>query len=262
MQLPRPRATARVSSAVPTYGRPRIAIPRLSAVVKNLLIVLLVCYVTELLLQRAAGISLSRLLALAPGEPGAWQLITYVFVDLNNPIFFLVDLLFVWWALSPFEIAYGPTRTLQLCLAAVLGAGIPAWLFGFVIPSSPTLYGSSVLFYAGLAAQTWPQRDQQTSFFGLISMSGRQFLWLLVGICVLQFLYTPNHTQLIADLSAIAGGIGFIRWIKRPRTPKVARKIGPEAAHVQSDSGRRQRRRSAEVAEREGGIGTPMPPRA
>ena len=115
-QLPQPRATARVSIAVPTYGRPRIAIPRLSAVVKNLLIVLLVCYVTDLVLQRAVGFSLGNLLALTPGQPWVWQLVTYVFVDLNSPIGFMIGLLFVWWALSPFEIAYGPTRTLQLCL--------------------------------------------------------------------------------------------------------------------------------------------------
>lgn len=195
--------------------------------VKNLLIVLLVCYVTDLVLQRTVGFSLSNLLALSPGQPWVWQLVTYVFVDLNSPIGFMVGLLFVWWALSPFEIAYGSTRTLQLCLATVLAASIPAWLFGFVM-HSPALFGSNVLVYAGLAAQTWPQRDQQTSFFGIISMTGRQFLWLLVGISVLMFLYYPDHTRLIADLSAIAGGIGFIRWIKRPRTPKVTRKPSPK----------------------------------
>jgi hypothetical protein len=197
-------------------------------VVKNLLIVLLVCYVTDLVLQRAVGFSLGHLLALSPGEPWIWQLVTYLFVDLNNPLSFMIGLLFVWWALSPFEIAYGATRTLQLCLVTVLAAGIPAWLFGFVVASTPPLFGSNVLIYAGLAAQTWPQRDQQTSFFGVINMSGRQFLWLLVGISVLTFLYYVNYTQLIADLSAIAGGIGFIRWIKRPRTPKVTRKPTPK----------------------------------
>jgi hypothetical protein len=213
---------------VPTYGRPRLAVPRLSAVVKNLLIVLLVCYVTDLLLQRLAGFSLANLLALSPGQPWLWQLVTYVLVDRSEPLGFLFGLLFVWWSLSPFEIAYGPQRTLQLCLATIIAAAVPVWLMGFVIPS-PALSGPNVLVFGGLAATTWPQRDQPTSFFGVISMNGRQFLWLLVGISVLMFLFYANHTQLIADLCAIAGGIGFIRWIKRPRTPKISRRPAPKA---------------------------------
>jgi membrane associated rhomboid family serine protease len=197
-------------------------------VVKKLLIVLSVCYVFDLLLARFAGFSLSNLLALSPGQPWAWQLLTFVLVSRGDPIRFLIDLLFVWWALSPFEVAYGSKRTLQLCLAAMLAAAIPVDLIGVLVPS-PALVGSNVLVFGGLAASIWPRRSEQTSLFGLISMTGRQVLLLLAGISVLMYLAYADHTQLIADLGAMAGGIGFVRWIKRPRTPKVSRRPAPKA---------------------------------
>jgi hypothetical protein len=211
---------------VPTYGRPQLAIPRLSAVVKKLLIALAACYVLDLLLARVVGFSLSSVLMLSPGQAWAWQLLTYVFVTRADPIRFLIDLLFVWWALSPFEVGYGPKRTLQLCVAAMLGAAIPVDLVGFVLPSPP-LFGSNVLVFGGLAASIWPRRDEQTSLFGLISMTGRQVLLLLAGISVLMYFFYGDHTQLIADFGAMAGGIGFVRWIKRPRTPKTSRRPTP-----------------------------------
>jgi hypothetical protein len=57
-------------------------------------------------------------------------------------------------------------------------------------------------------------------------MTAKQFLLLLLGMSVLMFLASKNHTQLIADLGAMGGGIGFVRWMKRPRTPRPARKPG------------------------------------
>jgi len=138
-----------------------------------------------------------------------------------------VGLLFLWWALSPFEVGYGPQRTLQLCLVTALSASLPAYALGLVVHGSPPLYGSSSLWFGGIAATTWLFGDRPMSLFGLFTMSAKQFLWLLLGMSVLMFIASKDHTRLVADLGAIGGGVGFVRWIKRPRTPNAPRKSAP-----------------------------------
>ena len=184
--------------------------------VKWLLIVLSCAYVAQLLLVNWLHIPVSGMLALTPGGLGLWQLATYVLVDLGDPIFFALGLLFLWWALTPFERAFGPTRTLQLCLVSTFGASVPVYLVGLAIPSPP-LFGASALWFGAIAATTWSQGDRQLSLFGLFSLSARQFLWLVVGLLVLRFLANKDHTQLIAGLGAMGAGIGFVNWLRRPR---------------------------------------------
>jgi hypothetical protein len=209
---------------VPPYTRPQFGLPRLSAVVKKIIFGLLAAYILQLVLENWLGVPVGALLAMQPGGLGLWQLVTYVLVDHGHPVMFLIGLLFVWWALSPFEIGYGPTRTLQLCATAILSASIPAYLVGFVAPGSPLLYGSGPIWFGAIAATTWLHRDQQISLFGALAMTARQFLWLLLGITVLMFLASKDHTQLVADLGAMGGGIAFVRWMRRPRRPATSRK--------------------------------------
>jgi hypothetical protein len=204
-------------------------LPRLSSVVKKLMVGLFAAYVLQLVLENWLGMPVVSVLAMTPGSLALWQLLTYALVDLSHPIMFLIGLVFIWWALSPFEIGYGGKRTLQLCVASLLAAAVPAWLVGLAIPGSPMLFGSHPLWFGGIAAVTWLQRDQQISLFGMMSMTAKQFLLLLLGMSVLMFLASKNHTQLVADLGAIAGGVGFVRWMKRPRSGKPARKPASRA---------------------------------
>lgn len=206
------------------YRRSPFTLPRLSSAVKQLLIGLTVAYVLQLILQGWLKIPVISLLAMTPGVFAPWTLLTYALVDTSPPPFFLLGLLFLWWSLSPFEIGYGAKRTWQLCVVAALSASLPAFLFGYIVPGSPHLSGSYPLWFGGIAAVTWLYRDQQVSFFGLLTMTARQFLLLLLGVSFLMFLFSRDHTQLIADLGAIAGGIGFVRWMKRPRSTRPSRK--------------------------------------
>lgn len=213
-----------------TYGRPQLQFPRLTSTVKTVIFVLLGCYVLQLVLENFLGIGVSALLAMTPAGPGIWQLLTYVLIDGGHPLMFLIGLLFVWWALSPFEASFGPRRTLQLCFVSALGASVPAYLAGFVIPMSPQLYGSQALWFGGITATTWLHRDRQMNFFGMMAMTAKQFLLLLLGLSVLMFLASKNHTHFIANLGAMAAGIGFVRWMMRPRTPPRVRKRSGDTA--------------------------------
>jgi hypothetical protein len=213
---------------VPSYGRPQLGLPRLSTVVKKLIGTLLAAYILQLVLENWLAVPVASLLALTPAGPGLWQLVTYVIVDHGHPIMFLLGLLFIWWALSPFEIGYGSVRTLQLCAVSTIAASVPAYLAGFIFPGSPLLYGSGPLWFGAISATTWLHRDQQIALFGAVHMSARQFLWVLLGITALMFLASKNHTQLIADLGSMAGGIAFVRWMKRPRHSGTGRKANPK----------------------------------
>jgi hypothetical protein len=205
------------------------ALPRLSSVVKKLIIALFVAYVLELVCVKWLQLPFVETLAMWPGAIAPWQLVTYVVVNGGDPIMFLLGLLFLWWAISPFEIGNGSRRTVQLVAVATIAASVPAYLVGMLIPGSPPLAGSVPLWCASVAAVAWLQRDQQIALFGVVPMAMKHLLIGLVVVSVLQFLFTANQTMLVANLSAMAAGIGFVRWMKRPRTQRAARKPAARA---------------------------------
>jgi len=201
-------------------SRPQFPLPRLTQVVKKLIIGLVVCYVAELIGLNVLGIDVVSPLALNPTAPMPWQLVSYVLIDQpGNPLFFLLGLLFLWWALSPFEQGFGGTRTLQLCVVAAIGAALPAILLAQIVPKAFPLLGSQPLWFGAVAASVELSRGRRLSLFGMGSMTAQQFLALIVGISVLMYLASLNHTQLVADLGAMGAGLGFVRWMRRPRTP-------------------------------------------
>lgn len=195
---------------------------------------LFAAFVVQLILERWMNIPVGYVLALTPARLDLWQLATYVLVYSGPPPMFLLGLLFIWWALSPFELNYGSTRTLQLCVVSVFSASVPAWLAGFILPPS-LLSGSVPLWYGAAAATSWLQRHQQIALFGALRMSAQQFLWILLAMSGLTFLASvdpgghPNYTQLVAELGALGGGIAYARWMMRPRMPKPGRRSKPQS---------------------------------
>ena len=106
------------------YERAQFGLPRLTSFVKKLLIGLFAAYVGQLILVGWLDFNVVALLAMQPGSPMLWQLVTFVLVDGGHPIMFLLGLLFLWWALAPFEASYGARRTMQLCLVSMLAASV------------------------------------------------------------------------------------------------------------------------------------------
>jgi len=218
-------------------SRPQFVFPRMTSVVKTLLFALLGCYVLQLVLEGWLGIPVVGLLALTPGGIGLWQLLTYVLVDVGHPMMFLLGLLFIWWALSPFELSFGRRATIQLCLVATLAGALPVYLLGFFLAGSPPLFGSSVLWFGGISAYSWSHRNSVMSLFGMATMTAKQFLLLMVGLSFLMFLASKNHSHFIASLGAMAGGIGYIRWMSRPRSGPRIRKRAPRGGFRVIDGG-------------------------
>jgi hypothetical protein len=199
--------------------------PRVTPTVKQILIVLGAAYVLQLIGENFVGLPLFSWLAMWPGELLPWQLITYVLVDRNHPLMFLLGLLFIAWAMSRFDGAFGRRRTLELSIAVLLSASVPAFVVGTATAPAPPLFGSNPLWLGSIATVCWLEGHRSISLFGVIPMTSRQFLWLLVGLSVLMFLASKNQTQLAGDFGALAGGIGFARYLRRPpRQPRAPRK--------------------------------------
>jgi membrane associated rhomboid family serine protease len=214
------------------------AFPRLTPVVRLLLVVCGGAYLFTVLLQQWAGVPVFQLLALSPGDPGLhtlWQVVTYAFVyppDPGHVLSFLIALLFLWLMLAPFEERFGGRRTWQLALTALLAAALPALLVGQVVPGGPrhVLYGLQPILLGTLAAFSWSLRGRgRILFFGVIPMQAMTVLYLALGISLLLFLTSKSWVGLAADLGAIGGGVGFVQWMTRPpgRRPASRPKSSP-----------------------------------
>lgn len=202
------------------------AFPPMTRFVKGLIIFILTAFVFELVLTNFFGLPIFGILALNASEPGLhtlWQIFTYVLVDdPSGVISMLVGLLFIWLIISPFELAFGTERTVQLCALAVLSASLPAVLVGLLMswltPGPAVLFGSLPIAYAGIAAMAVAARGRRLSLFGLWSMTSRQLLLLMAGLSLLTFLATKNIAILVGSLGSLGGGSWFALWITRPRT--------------------------------------------
>jgi membrane associated rhomboid family serine protease len=194
--------------------------PTITPTVKQILIGLVSVFVLQLIVENWLELRLFGWLALQPGELMPWQLVTYVLVNLNDPLFFLIGGMFLAWTLSQIELMFGRTRTLQMCLVAALGAGVPVWLLGFAVAGLPPLWGVSPLLFGAIATTCWLDRRGVRSLFGVVSMTGQQMLLLFSGITFLYFLADKNVTRLVGDFGALASGIAYANWLRKPRRPK------------------------------------------
>lgn len=194
--------------------------PTITPTVKQILIGLVSVFVLQLVVENWLDLRLFGWLALQPGVLMPWQLVTYVLVNLNDPIFFLIGILFLGWSLSQVELMFGRTRALQLCLVSALCASVPVWLLGLAVDRLSPLWGISSVWYGSIAVTCWIDRRGVRSLFGAVSMTGQQLLMLFAGISFLYFLADKNVTRLVGDFGAIGGGMAYANWLRRPRRPK------------------------------------------
>lgn len=198
--------------------------PRLTPFVKKMLIGLFGAFIASVVLENWLDVPVGRLIALQAGNlgwPTLWQVFTYpAYYPPQAVVSLLLSLVFLWWMLAPFEERYGARRTMQLCLAAVVSGGSAVLVVSLFGPGrGEVLFGSNVIILAAIAAFVWPMRHQQTqiSVFGVLPMRPIHLLYGIVGLSFLFFLANRHTAQFVADLGAIAGGIGFVEWMTKPR---------------------------------------------
>jgi hypothetical protein len=209
--------------------------PPLTPVVKKLIITLFSAFVLELLLQNFAGFEIVHVLALDPvhlGPTSIFQLFTYVLIeDPRGVMSMLIGLFFMWLILSPFEATFGRRHTLELVTAGTLGSALAVILVALIAPITPyLLFGSYPIAYAGMAAMTQVMRGGRMMFFGVVPMTSRQLLLVLVGLSVLQFLASKDHLMLAGSLGAMLAGAGYVKYMARPPRPSQPKRTS--ASHL------------------------------
>jgi membrane associated rhomboid family serine protease len=205
--------------------------PPLTPLVKKLIVSLLAAFVLELVLQNFAGINVIGLLSLDPNNLDfltPLRLVSYVFIeDPRQVMSMLINLVFMWLILSPFEVTFGSRHTLELALCGTVVAGITVIIVALLAPVPGYMFfGSHPIAYAGMAAMTQVIRGGRIMFFGVIPMTSQTLLLVLGGLSLLQFLATKDHLMLTGSLGAMAAGIGYVRYMARPPRASKPRRSG------------------------------------
>ncbi len=209
-----------------------LGVPRLTPVVRRLLITLFVGFVVHLVAENWLHVPILATCALWIGPlrvSQLWQIFTHVFVQPLSPqsvISELIGLMFLWWILSPFEERYGGRRTLELCLVSLLGwALVPIAVGPFLRESSP-LFGTSALAFGGFSAFAMTTRRTQVMLFGAVPVKAMHLLTIAIGYSVLLFLASRNLVVLLAGLGATASGAAYGWWLTLPPRKKKSGKVG------------------------------------
>lgn len=140
-------------------------------------------------------------------HPLAWR------IGPGSPVSLLMQLVFTWWAVSPFEERYGARATAQLLSFATVAAGVLAALAGLVSPPD-IVAGPGTWMLAGWAALGWSLRHATLDFAGL-QVRGVAYLWAALIMVALSFLTDPRLPTLFAELAAIGAGVAFVAYRRR-----------------------------------------------
>ncbi|HEX2534103.1 MAG TPA: rhomboid family intramembrane serine protease [Chitinophagaceae bacterium] len=183
----------------------------ITPVVKNLLIVNVLVFLAQLVLQ--AQIPVTRLLTLWPvGHPyyGPYQLITYMFVHDPRVLFHLLFNMISLWVFGPrLEAGWGPQRFLFFYLSCGLGAALVHMAMGLAMGGIAPVLGASgaVMGLVIASAYLWPNTEMLI-FPIPIPVTLK---WLAVGYVVLDLYNGFRGGTGVAHFAHLGGALtGFI----------------------------------------------------
>lgn len=216
--------------------------PRLTPTVKKLLIVLAAAFVALAIVQNLVGLNLFGYLALDVGSASqrigwAWQPLTYwiAFPPVPDALLsFGLQLLFLYFFLAPFEEAFGAKRTLQLSAVGVLAfalAGLALSLalspFTGVVALTHPLYGSAGIALAAFGAFPVIAGNREILFMFVIPMKVWTAIVLGLGVSALLAVLARDPFILATYAAALGAGVGYAKWLVRPRKPPSRTKPRP-----------------------------------
>lgn len=220
--------------------------PPLTPLVKTILFVITGCFVAQLTLEVWMGQAWVQWLALFP-EPGLhtlWQIFSFPIYQAGEVWGFLLSFIFFWWCVAPYELAFGKRLTMGVLAVCGLASAVPVLLFGAFFSdagsyttvavgplTATSLFSIHAHTLGVIAAYVWSMRFRgNMNFFGVLSLSAKQALLLLVAYTGLQFLATTNVTIVLANVGAIGGGLWFTEQLskgpKNPKKKKIDNKAG------------------------------------
>jgi membrane associated rhomboid family serine protease len=192
-----------------------IALPPFTRWVKRILIGHAVLYVLWLVLGRWAGIpEIARQMMLVPADVHAgkvWQLFTYI-VSFSNPGVFLTSMLALWMFGGELELRLGTRRFLFFYFGISILSGIVVTLLALGIDLLATLPvlgpGASILGIVIAWGVYFAHR--QVYFFGVVPLSGRAVMLIVLGVTALWAIATTPA----AFVNEAVGALIAFFWVK------------------------------------------------
>lgn len=204
----------------------QFAAPRMTPVVKIILIVSGVMYLLQLLAQ-SQGVSLESIFGFVPAQLASgwiWQPFTYAFLHAGM-FHLLFNLLVIWSIGCELEALWGRNTFLGFFFVCAGGAALTAGLFSlFGIGTGPNIpvVGSSGVVYGLLLAYGILFGERTMYFFMLFPMPAKYFVMLLGGVALVSSVFSRNDgVAHLAHLGGMAFGFLFLismaAWRKRSR---------------------------------------------
>lgn len=218
-------------------------VPKISPVVKILLISCAVLFVLQLLLQAGLGWNLTQYLGFAPArllDGWIWQPFTYAFLH-SGPVHLLFNLLVIWSMGSELEWRWGSGRFALYYGICVLGAATMYAIFCLTgISSWGTSYpviGSSGAVYGLLMAYGILFGDRILYFFMIFPMQARYFVLILGAVeLVSSIFYGNSGVAHMAHLGGMLSGFvalwGMAAWNRRQRGEGGGKKRSKKSSHL------------------------------
>jgi len=204
-------------------GRPTppLALPKAGRALTAVLVVMAVIGVTTALLTTLSIPHGSLLFALLACEPPhvlyePWTLMTSGLVTSPSGwshLFF--SLLGLYFLGAPLERRWGGWRFVLFLAAAVLAGNLVILAVSAIAPPGgrfhPELvYGPSAAIAAIAVAWSREYPDATVNLFFFVPIRGRVFLWITLGLCVLDLIYPAGMPEgVVAPFGGVAAGVLF-----------------------------------------------------
>ncbi len=206
--------------------------PKISPVVKSLLILNTAIFLLQLILQTALSLDLSLTLGFVPArlaEGWIWQPITYAF--LHGSLFHIMFNLLILWSIgSELETSWGSKVFCAYYFVGIVGAAISYGFFSIVglgLPAGQPVIGSSGAIYALLLAYGILFGDRTLYFFMLFPMPARYFVMILGGVeLISSVFYSKSGVAHTAHLGGMLSGFLFLMAMAQWRQRKKAEMNG------------------------------------
>lgn len=204
---------------------------RVPLVIGSLIVAIFVLSVVAALGQHN-GLPLFSYAALVPafvwhGE--VWRLVTWVFFE-DEPLPLVFTCMLLYWFGRDLAMHWGTARFLRIYVGLTLAVAVVVCLIGhFVWPHEPMAYLGSKAISSALViawALTFPEREML--FFFALRVSGRQLLYLELGLTALFTIYYGVVAMLhiiVASLLMLAYMYRF--WMRRRLDAFTSRRAAP-----------------------------------
>lgn len=191
------------------YKHPRFGIPNL------MLVIVVGSALVWLLDQFSYGVSLSGLLAFSPyyilhGQ--IWRLITFVFVPMDNRLFFLVISLYFYYMIgSVLEREWGTAKFtlyyLSGMLFSVLSTVILSLATGYYGWSLSDAYYINLTMFLAFAVM-YP--DAQVWFYGVIPLKAKWLAWADIALMAWNIARSVRYGAYASALAAVVAILNFV----------------------------------------------------